>query len=226
MKCAIIGLGTFGRAAAIGLARAGAEIIAVDRSMDRVNAVKDEVALAVRLDASQREALESNGISGVDVLVAAIGENFEAQVLAVVHAKKLGIKRVVARAMTPDHHKVLEAVGADEVFNPEEEAARSLVQRLTISDITNYFELTEGFSLVEVKAPAQIVGKTLRSLDLRRHFRVNLVAIKRTTVAADGTEEVKEFNPVPLPDEIIRETDVLVLVGSVLDLAAFMGDQS
>lgn len=226
MKCAIIGLGEFGRAAAVGLARAGAEVIALDRNMERVNEVKDEVTAAVRVDASQREALEAHGIDEVDVLVAAIGEDFEAQVLVVVHAKKLGIKRVLARASTPDHRKVLEAVGADEVFNPEEEAARGMVQRLTIPNISSYFELADGFSIVEVKAPTAIVGRTLQELELRRRFRLNLIAIKRMETSADGTEVVKHFNPVPLPDEVIQKDDILALVGSVLDLASFMGDFS
>ena len=223
MKCAVIGLGDFGRAAAIGLARAGAEVIAVDRSMDRLNLVKDEVALAVRMDATHREAMEAQGIDKVDALVTAIGQNFEAQVLVVVHARELGIRRVVARAATEDHRRVLVAVGAHEVFNPEEEAARTMVQRLTISDIKNYFELADGFSLVEVQAPAGAVGRTLRDLDLRQKFRVNLVAIKRMKTGPDGVLVMKEFKAVPMPDDVIESNDILALAGSVLDLARFVG---
>jgi trk system potassium uptake protein TrkA len=119
MKCAVIGLGEFGQAAAVGLARNGVEVIAVDVKLERVNAIKDQVTLAVCLDGSQETAMQAHGIGTVDVLIAAIGNNFEAQVLAVVHAKELGIKKIVARATTPDHHRVLVAVGADHVFNPE-----------------------------------------------------------------------------------------------------------
>jgi trk system potassium uptake protein len=226
MKCAVIGLGDFGRAAAIGLARAGAEVVAIDRNMDRLNLVKDEVALAIRMDATNREGLEAQQITKVDVVVAAIGQNFEAQVLVVVHAKTLGIKRVVARAITEDHRRVLKAVGADEVFNPEEEAARNMVQRLTISNIQNYFELADGFSLVEVTAPPGVVGRKLSELELRRRFRVNLVAIKQMTTGPDGAQVIKHFKAVPDPDDIIQANDVLALAGSVLDLATFVGDNS
>jgi trk system potassium uptake protein TrkA len=226
MKCAVIGLGDFGRAAAIGLARAGAEVVAIDRNMDRLNLVKDEVALAVRLDATQREALAAQQINKVDVLVAAIGQNFEAQVLVVVQARTLGIKRIVARATTEDHRRVLEAVGAHEVFNPEEEAARNMVQRLTISNIRNYFELADGFSLVEVQAPATAVGRRLRDLELRQRFRVNLVAIKRMAAGADGTQVLAEFKAVPMPDDVIQAHDILALAGSVLDLARFADGDS
>ena len=221
MKYAVVGLGEFGRSAALGLARKGAEVIAVDIDMDRLNRVKDEVALAVRLDATHENALLSHGLGEVDVLIAAIGDNFEAQVLLVVHAKQQKISKIIARATTPDHIRVLKAVGADEAFNPEEEAARWMVQRLLITNITNYFELAEGFSVVEVEAPQSIVGKTLEELNLRRRFRLNLVAIKATTITK-GDQVVSRFNPVPLPDQVIKAGDVLALVGSVLDLANFV----
>jgi trk system potassium uptake protein len=224
MKCAVIGLGEFGRAAAQGLAQQGVEVIAADINMERVDAIKDDVTLAVRLDASSEHALQAHGLSEVDVLIAAIGANFEAQVLVVVHAKQCGIRKIVARATTPDHHRVLKAVGADEVFNPEEEAARWMVQRLLITNISSYFELAEGFSIVEVAAPSGTIGKSLEELNLRRRFRINLVAIKRMEKTDSGESVLKRFNPVPMPDEIIQGDDVLALVGSVIDLANFMGE--
>ena len=224
MKCAVIGLGEFGAAVAVGLAAEGVEVIAIDNQMERVNAVKDRVTLAVCMDASQDQALEMHDISEVDVLVAAIGVNFEAQVLVVVHAKERGIKKIVARATTPDHRRVLKAVGADVVLNPEEEAARWMVQRLLITNISSYFELAEGFSVVEVEAPQGIVGKSLEELNLRRRFRVNLVALKHMEITPEGEKVIKGFNPVPPPDEVVQEHDVLALVGSVIDLANFMGE--
>ena len=221
MKYAVIGLGEFGSSAAVGLFRRGAEVIAVDTDMDRVNSVKDEVSLAIRLNATHEDALKSHGLGEVDVLIAAIGNNFEAQVIVVIHAKQHGIKKIIARATTADHIRVLQAVGADEVFNPEETAARWMVQRLLIRNISNYFELAEGFSVVEINAPASILGKTIEELNLRRRFRINLVAIKKQIRDSTG-HAIDQFNPVPPPTEIVREGDVLALVGSVLDLANFM----
>lgn len=223
MKCAIIGLGEFGRALAVGLGRAGAEVLAMDRNMARVESVKDQVAVAVQLDVMQREALEAQGVEHMDAVVAAIGDHFEAQVLAVVHARSLGVPRILARATSADHRRVLEAVGAHEVFNPEEEAARLLIQRLTISNIKSYFELAEGFSVVEVQTPESMVGRTLRELDLRRRHRLNLVALKRVQRNEAGRDELLEFTPVPPPDLRLEADHILALAGSVVDLAAFMG---
>ena len=221
MKYAVIGLGEFGSSAAVGLFLKGAEVIAVDTDMERVHSVKDEVSLAIRLNATLEDALKSHGLGEVDVLIAAIGNNFEAQVLVVIHAKQHGIKKIIARATTADHIRVLQAVGADEVFNPEETAAHWMVQRLLIPNISNYFELAEGFSVVEINAPASILGKTIEELNLRRRFRINLVAIKKQIRDSTG-HAIEQFNPVPPPTEIVREGDVLALAGSVLDLADFM----
>src|SRR5262245_40678781 len=221
MKYAVIGLGEFGSSAAVGLFRKGAEVIAVDTDMDRVNSVKDEVSLAIRLDATHEDALKSHGLGEVDVLIAAIGNNFEAQVLVVIHAKQHGIKKIIARATTADHIRVLQAVGADEVLKAEDTAARWMVQRLVVRNIENYFALAEGFSVVEINALPSIVGKTIEQLNLRRRFRINLVAVKKQIRDSTG-HAIEQFNPVPSPTEIVREGDVLALVGSVLDLANFM----
>ena len=170
--------------------------------------------------------MKTHGIGEVDVLIAAIGDNFEAQVLTVVHASQSKIGRVIARAKSPDHIRVLKAVGADEAFNPEEEAARWMVQRLLIANVSNYFELADGFSVVELAAPDGVVGKTLEALNLRRRFRINLVAMRHAVqkLGSTGTTDtVKRFDPVPDPAQIIEKGDILTLAGSVLDLANFVG---
>lgn len=222
MKYTVVGLGEFGTSTALGLARRGAEVIAVDIDMERVNAVKDHVALAVCMDASHGDALRMHGIGDVDVLIAGISGNFEAQVLLVVHARQRGIPRIVARATSPDHIKVLRAVGATDVFNPEEEAARWIVQRLLIRDMTNYFELADGFSIVEIGVPPGIAGKSIGELDLRRKYRINLIAIKTVEAGPDGAPIIKSFNAVPSPTDKLQPGQIIAFAGSVLDIANFM----
>lgn len=223
MKYAVFGLGEFGFATATGLAARGAEVIAIDIQMERVNAIKDKVALAVRMDASHPGALQMHGIDDVDVLIAGIANNFEAQVLLVAHAKQAGIPKIIARATSPDHIRVLEAVGAHEAFNPEMESARMTVQRLLVRSISNYFELAEGFSVVEITAPKGIIGSSIQTLDLRRKFRINLVAIKTVEISPTGSKIVKSFNPVPDPAHKIVDGEILAFAGSVLDIANFIG---
>lgn len=220
MKAVVIGLGEFGYAAAIALAENGVEVIAIDRSIDLVDRIKDHVAHAVCLDARDERALEAQGVRDADVLVAAIGADFESQILVVVHARRLGVRQVIARATTADHLQVLKAVGAHRVLNPEEEAARHMVQRTLIPDIERYLELAEGFSVIEARTPVSAVGKSLTELELRRRWRLNLIAIVECETV--GEKERRHFDLVPEPERRLVADDVLVLVGSDLDLARFL----
>jgi trk system potassium uptake protein TrkA len=208
MKIAVIGLGQFGRALALRLARSGADVIAVDRDMEVVQELRDDVALAAKLDATDERSLRSQGIDQVDVLVAAIGGDFEANQLVVVQAKRLGIKRVVARAESAVHKRILELIGADEVVMPEEEAAERVSQLVMRPSLQSYFELVDGYSIVEAELPTAWAGKTIADLNLRHRYGVNLIAIKRVV------DERESINAVPMPSDAFQVGDVLAIAGS------------
>ena len=200
MRCVVIGLGQFGRPTAIELARSGNEVIAIDMVMEDVERIKDKVSLAICADATSMETLKSHGIPEADLLVAAIRDDFEAQALVVANAVELGIRNIVARASSETHERVLKAIGANEVLRPENEAALHLVQQLTIPGIKEYFELSDGFSVVEVKVPEKLAGQALR--DLRKERPVFDVAKPNT--------------------EHLQQGEELVLIGTDLDLAMMM----
>jgi trk system potassium uptake protein TrkA len=120
----------FGRSIATDLARSGVEVIAVDIEIDKIESVRDAVALAVCLDATDERALRAQGVHEVDVLVASIGSDFEANQLLVVLAKEMGIPRVVARAPSPRHAQILVKLGADDVVLPEVQAAERTAKAL------------------------------------------------------------------------------------------------
>lgn len=223
MKCVVVGLGDFGISAAVELARKGVEVVAIDRQMALVERVKDQVALAAMADAMDEAALDRLGARDADVLIAAIGSNFEAQVMTVVYARKAGIPRVVARAVSQNHAQVLQAVGAHQVLNPEEQTAHRLAQHLLVADIRGYFELADGFSVTEIDTPPAAVGRTLAELELRRRYRLNVIAIKHHGASKDASSQLV-FEPVPLPETRLEADDVLALVGSDLDVARFVSD--
>ncbi len=204
------------------LARLGVQVIAVDRNMQLVNEIKDDVDLAVRLDSADRDALDAQDIDKVDVCVVSIGENFEASLLTTVILRKLGVPRIICRAQTPFHAEIFRQIGADEVIQPETNAGEQMARRLANPRLSDVIDLAEGYSLVETEAPRSWWGIGLKDLGLRTKSDVNLVAIKRQ-VAAVKSETENDDNPtpppreilsVPRPNDLIQEGDLLMLVGS------------
>lgn len=221
MKAVVIGLGQFGYASALSLAKKGAHVVAVDMEMKLVESIRDEVALAVAADASDKLSLDALDVADADVLIAAIGDNFEAQLLTVVYAKQMGMKHIIARAATQTHKEILEEVGAHQVLNPEEASAQHMVSAMMMPGAQSSFTLADGFSVVKMEAPSGVVGRSLRELDLRRKFRLNVVAMELQQAAGAG-----RFDPVPDPELPIVSGDVLTLVGSDLDIAHFSSSQA
>lgn len=218
MKVAVVGLGLFGKSVALNLARAGMDVVAIDRKLELVDLVRDEVMLAIRMDATDERELRAQAIDKVDALVASIGDNFEANQLLVILAKQLGIKQVIARASSQVHARILRLIGADEVVLPEVHAAEEMARRLVEPSLRGYFQLLEGFSVAEVVAPAMFHGRTLQQLDLRARYKVNLVAITRPS--PNGGKPA--LNAVPVAADIIQKGDILALAGRDQDLKTIL----
>jgi trk system potassium uptake protein TrkA len=216
-RFAVIGLGLWGMRLARLLANAGAEVIAVDRKRELVEAVRDDVSLAVCLDSTDEGALRAQGIDKVDVAIIGIGRAFEASALTTALLKRIGIRRVIARAATEIRGQILASIGADDIVNPEQESADRWRSRLLAPAIMERIELAEGYSLAQLAAPPSWTGKTLAELEVRRRYRVNVVAIRRTAEETDerGVKRTRQHVlSVPMADTAIDEGDVLLLIGS------------
>ncbi|HDY65942.1 MAG TPA: TrkA family potassium uptake protein [Phycisphaerae bacterium] len=216
-RFAVIGMGRFGTRLARLLTEAGAEVIAVDRRKNLIEDVRDDVTRPVCLDATDEEALRSQGIDEVDVAIVGIGSNFEAAVLTTVLLKQLGVPRVISRAASNIRARILSRVGADEIVNPEQESADRWRDRLIAMNIMERIELAENFSLVQMTAPDRFTGKTLGQLDVRKNFHVQVIAIRRTAedIDADGLKRARELViSVPMAETTIKSEDVLILIGS------------
>lgn len=215
-RIAVIGLGRFGTALARQLAVSGSEVIAIDESAGPVEEIKDQVPVAVRLNSTEEVALKSQNIDKVDVAVVAIGENFEASLLTTVILKKLGVPKIICRAQSVFHAEIFLQIGAHQVIQPELQSGEHLGRQLANPRVDEFIKLGEGFSLIELHAPRQFVGKSLKTLALRQAYSVNLVAIKR--IRSEKTEQGEVTRPKILAaldaEEVICDQDVLVLVGS------------
>jgi trk system potassium uptake protein TrkA len=206
----VIGLGRFGYHVARTLAQGGAEVIACDVDEEKVREVSEYVSLAYVLDATDAKALKESGIANVDTAVVSIGENIEASILIVVQLKELGVKEVVAKAITPLHGKVLEKLGVDRVVYPEKEMAIRVAHSLLAGEFIEEIPIGEKHSLFELKAFDFMLGKTLRELDVRRRFGVSVLAIKR------GENLIVN----PMGDEKVLPGDILVVLGTTEQLSS------
>ena len=212
---AVIGLGRFGAAMATTLADLGHDVTGIDGNEDRVRVLADQISLAMQLDATDEKALRAAGIGDVDVAVVSIGENIEASLLVVTLIRELGIKTIVAKAVTPLHGRILEKLGVTRVVFPEREMAMRVAHALVVPSVLEFIELSQNFSIAEVPAPAEFFGKTLRDIGLRSRFGLTTIAIKRVT--AGGSSEFT--NVAPGPDDVVEAGDVLALLGSNEKLA-------
>lgn len=212
-KIAVIGLGRFGTSLARRLASSGVSVIAIDRNGHLVAEIKDDVDVAVRMDSTDKSALLAQGIDKVDVCVISIGENFEAALLTTVLVRQLDVPTVICRAQTAVHAQIFEQIGADRVIQPEQESGSNLARQLANPQLVDFIRLGEGFTLIEIRAPEEFQGKSLKSLALRTRYDVNLVVIKRTLPSEQPDAPPRDFFIVPKPDELIQRDDILVVVG-------------
>lgn len=214
----VIGLGKFGTAVALNLARKGFDVLVIDKDEDKIREIEDQVAQAIILDVSNEKALRSLKLSDFDYVIIAITQDIEASIFTamVVREDARGKTTLIAKAATEIHASILRKLGVDRVIFPEKESANRLVEKITSPNIFDYIELSEDYSIAEIKAPESFVGKSIVDLDIRAKYGVYIIAIKRKEAVyrEDGQLEVRErIIIIPPPDEEIHETDTLIVIG-------------
>jgi len=205
MKFAVIGLGSFGSNIAKTLYEKGNEVLAVDENKEKIDEVKNFVSHAVHMDAADKENLQALGIKDMDVVIVSLGPEMEASILTVLYLNEMGTKRIVAKALTEDHAKILESVGATETIYPEKDMAIKTALKLSCPNVLEYLPLISGFGIQEIAPPEKFIGKNLRELDLRNKYGIQVIAIKELI------PEKTTF--VPKADFVLKDSDILVIMG-------------
>lgn len=204
----ILGLGRFGLSLARTLYSLGHDVLAVDENEDIIQDISDSVTHAVQADATDENSLRALGLRNFDVAVVAIGSSIQASILVTLIVKELGVKYVVAKAQSELHAKVLYKIGADRVVFPERDMGLRLAHNLVSSNVLDFIELAPDYSIVEIASLPEWEGKTLKELDMRVKYGINIMAIKRD----------EEINISPRAEEVIQSADILVVIGSNEDL--------
>ncbi len=202
----VLGLGSFGASVAVTLQKLGCDVVAVDQDMELVTEIAEKVTYAMQADIENPRLLESLGSKNFDGMVVGSSENLEGSILATLAAREMGIPYILCKAHDERHARVLRKIGADAVVFPEEEMGRKIAKNLVSANLADWIELSPDYSIVETAIPKRWIGKTLKELDVRRTYEVNVVGLKE--------EEEGRVEITPDPDMPLKEGMILMLIGA------------
>jgi trk system potassium uptake protein TrkA len=222
-RYAVIGLGQFGRAIATVLAGKGAEVIAIDNNAAHIDSIKDDVAHAITMDATDKKALMAHGVQDVDAVVLAIGKHFEALLLCATHLLEMNVNRIIARSHGSHQKMILERIGVMETLSPEDEVGKIVAERLLNPNILSYLELPDDYEIVEIKAPKGIINRSLEDIGLRDKYKLTVITIKREFQEMKDGKKVAEQHVLGVPSSktTVTENDTLMVFGLVKDIQRF-----
>jgi trk system potassium uptake protein TrkA len=207
---AVIGIGRFGESLIKELTRLGYEVLAIDVDENRINEAVGIVTHAIQADSMDENTLKAIGIRNFDVVIVAIGDNIQSNILTSIILKEMGVRTIVAKAQNALHGKVLEKIGVDHVIYPERDMAIKLARSLVSHNFLEQINLSSTYSIIELFTPHIFINKNLTELDLRKKMRISILAIRRG----------EDIIVAPSPDEKVLPGDILVVLGNNADLEA------
>lgn len=199
----VIGLGRFGSALARELERLGHEVMAVDRSEQRVNDIAPDVTHALQLDASEEDALRAAGAADFNTAIVAISSDAEPSIFATMVLKRLGVRTVISKAGSVLHGEILARVGADRVVFPERETGLRLAHSFNVPNVIDYLDVAPNFGMEKIRPPKSFIGKTLGELDLKGRLGLTPIVLRRA----------QQVFVNPAREERVAEGDELILIG-------------
>ena len=199
----VIGLGRFGSELATRLYACGEEVMAIDMDEQLIDKIADRVTRAVAADARDPDVLKKLGVENFDRAVVAVGSDLAASALITMNLKALNVPFILCKAHDDTYKDILEKLGADRVIIPEREVADKLSLGLTHAGVMEYIELSREFGIVEMEPIPEWVGKTIREMELRTRYGLNVIAVRR-----DG-----EIMIPPDIDTPIESNVIMVMLG-------------
>lgn len=207
----IIGLGRFGSSLGRELVQLGYEVLGVDRDEEKVEEMASVLTHAVVADATEEEVLRSVGARNFDCGVVAIGDVIQASILATILLKELGVKKVVAKAVSHLHGRVLERIGVDRIIYPERDMGVRVAHQLVSPNLLDYIELSKQYTIAELSVPQCLSGKSLSDVNPRGRFGCSIVAINKD----------KGIIIAPVANDVLVKDDVMVVIGTNQQIEQF-----
>lgn len=213
-QIAILGLGRFGRALARTLVEMGHDVMGVDANEAVVEKMAPVLTNCVQADVMDEQTLLSLGVTNFDIVVVGIGNSdMQASIFTTLMLKEMGVEHVVCKVSSNRHARILLKLGADRVVYPERDMGMRFAHSIAQSDVLEFIELSEEYSMMEINAPKYLIGKSLKESDVRSKYNINIVAIKRG----------KKIMVNPSPDAVLEQGDVLLAIGETQALTKLHG---
>lgn len=211
-KFVVIGLGNFGMNIARSLVENNCEVLGIDIDKDTVERSKGFLTHAIIGNPSNKAILDSIGVPEYDAVILSIGQEMVSSILISLYLKELNAKRIIARAISDDHEKILKKLGVDTVIFPEKEMAIRIGKTVSMKNALDYLPLTDEYSIMEITPPASFIDKNLRELNIGARYRCQILGIKQPVENSRIRDEYKTIIA-PAADEIIRKGNILIVVG-------------
>lgn len=208
---AVIGLGRFGSGICERLIKEGQEVLAIDKDEKIISDFTDIATHAITANAADEGVVKSIGLRNFDHVVVAIGDDIQASTLTTLILKEIGVKKVTAKALNENHGKVLERIGADKVVHPEKDSGERIAMSIISSNVLDYVELSDAYSIVEVIVSDKLHQKTLTELDIRAKYGITILVIK-----SEG-----KLNVSPAAQQRLYKGDTLVIMGDKRNVEKF-----
>ncbi|MCU6785691.1 potassium channel family protein [Aedoeadaptatus acetigenes] len=212
----VFGLGRLGSTVAKTLYNMHNDVLAVDMNPERVKYVSENVTTAIEADLMDEDVFDDLGLSNFDCAVIAIGSSLDSAIMATIACVEAGIPLIVAKAPTKRYGHILKRLGAHTIIYPEIDMGMRLAKQLTDNGITDYFELSDDYGIVEYEVAEDWVGKSIRELQLRSEFNVNVIAIRRA----------KDLIVRHVAEEVLNRNDIIIFFGSDDDLKQIQKERS
>ena len=206
----IIGLSSFGRYLAQFLAERHFYVIAIDIDEARVQAVKPFVSKGIIGNAKDVETLEKLGVKKADGVVVSLEEKVDDSMVIIYHLRQLGVTNLYVKVLNDDHAKIVRLIEDADIIFPEKESAFKLAQRIDNPNILDYVPLSEDYSVIDWEPTKSFIGKTLGELDLKNKYGVQIISVEETIP--------NRVKLIPKSSHVLKESDILVVVGKNEDL--------
>jgi len=225
MKVIVIGLGNFGMSLAIHLSNTGNEVIVADQDLEKIELIKNQVAHAVAMDATNENAYSALPLNNTEIAIIAIGQRNGAGILSTAIVKKHTKAKIISRSASDLEDTILEAMGVDQIIHPEQEYAERFTKKLNLKGSIDNFEIDDEYLVSEVGIGKELIGKTIQASNFRKEYNLNIITIIRRKIHTNilgRSVQKREVVGLPMPDTVFQEGDVLAVFGKDADLKKYL----